>query len=284
MAGRARWVLFAAALAVFFAVVHARAQGQPAHDRAPAAAQHGPAAEHGPGVPGAGRAGHAEAAHGAAAEHAGHAEHDENAPPPPINWWHGLLGEKDGVEPSLLWREPGEPPPFLASLINFGVLVFIAVKFGKAPLQNALVKRKENIVRELEDARRLREAAEKRLAEYEAKLGKIHEDLERVHKEFREQGELDKQRILAEAKERRDRMKRDAEILLSQEVKQLRQDLVVEVVREATRVATEVLSKEMTLGDHDRFAEMFLAELRPDGRGRGSGALAPSAAAKGSGS
>ena len=223
------------------------------------------------------------AEHGEHAEHGGHAEHDEKAPPPPINWWHGLLGEKEGVHPSLLWREPGEPPPYLASLLNFGVLVFIVVRFGKKPLREALVKRKENIVRELEEARRLHESAQKRLAEYESRLGKIHVDLERIQKEFREQGEQDKQRIVAEAKERRERMKRDAEVLLSQEVKQMRQELVVEVVREATHLATELLSKEMTLGDHDRFAEMFLAELRSGGKLRGFGAVAASAAAKGSG-
>jgi F-type H+-transporting ATPase subunit b len=225
-----------------------------------------------------------QAEHAGPAEHGGHAEHDPKAPPPPINWWHGLVGEKKGVAPSLLWREPGEPPPFLASLLNFGLLVFIVVKFGKKPLQDALVKRKDSIVRELEEAKRLRESAEKRLAEYETKLDKIHEDLERIRGEFRQQGELDKQRILGEAKERRDRMKRDAEVLLSQEVKQMRQELVVEVVREATRLATELLGKEMTLGDHDRFAEMFLAELRSGSKLRGFGAVAASAAAKGSAS
>jgi F-type H+-transporting ATPase subunit b len=227
--------------------------------------------------------GPSEKSHGAA-EHGGHAEHDENAPPEPINWWHGLLGEKGGVPPSLLWREPGEPPPFLAALFNFGVLVFIAARYGKKPLREALLKRKETIVRDLEDAKRLRDAAEKRLAEYEGKLAKIHEDLERVRLEFREQGERDKQRIVTEAKERRELMKKDAEVLLSQEVKQMRQDLVVEVVRDATRVATSLLAKEMTLGDHDRFAEMFLAELRSGGRTPGSGAVAASAAAKGSSS
>jgi F-type H+-transporting ATPase subunit b len=219
--------------------------------------------------------------HGEHAEHGGHAEHDEKAPPPPINWWHGLLGEREGATPGLLWREPGDPPPFLASLINFAVLVFIVVRFGKKPLADALVKRKETIVREIEEAERLRKAAEKRLAEYESKLDKIHEDLERIRNEFREQGELDKQRILTEAKERRERMKRDAEVLLSQEVKQMRQELVIEVVAEATKLATELLGKEMTLGDHDRFAENFLAEIRSGTKTRGFGAVAASAAAKG---
>ncbi|HEX9296976.1 MAG TPA: ATP synthase F0 subunit B [Polyangiaceae bacterium] len=218
---------------------------------------------------------HAEAAHPA------HAEHDEKAPPPPMNWWHGLIGEKAGAKPGLLWRAPGEPPPFVASLFNFAVLVFIVVRFGKKPLAAALLKRKDNILREIDDAQRLRKAAEERLGEYEAKLEHISVELERIRREFREQGERDKQRIVHEAKERRERMRKDTEILLSQEAKQIRQELLAEVVQQSARLATEILAKEMTLGDHDRFAEAFLAELRSKDGPRGGSTVFGSAAAKG---
>jgi F0F1-type ATP synthase membrane subunit b/b' len=60
-------------------------------------------------------------------------------------------------------------------------------------------------------------------------------------------------------------MQKDTEILLEQEAKQLRQELLAEVVNEATRQAADILAKRMTLGDHDRFAESFLAELRARG-------------------
>lgn len=225
---------------------------------------------HGMPLQAAGHGAHAEpgehGAHAAAhAEHEEHEEHDEKAPPPPINWWHGLLGEKEGVDPGLMWRAPGEPPPFLASLINFGVLVFLVVRFGKKPLAAALVKRKETIMREIDEAQKLRKAAEERLREYETRLEKIGEELERVRREFREQGERDKERLVVEAQERRLRMQKDTEVLLSQEAKQMRQELLAEVVNEAARLAADILSKRMTLGDHDRFAEAFLGQLRTRG-------------------
>ena len=217
-----------------------------------------------PGTPGEHGKHDEKAEHGKHAEHAD-AEHDEKAPPEPINWWHGLVGEKEGVEPSLAWRAPGEPPPFLATVINFAVLVFLVVRFGKKPLAAALTKRKETILREIDEAQKLRNAAEERLREYEAHLEKIGDELERVRREFREQGERDKERLVLEAKERRERMQKDAEILLSQEAKQMRQELLAEVVNEAARQATDILAKRMTLGDHDRFAEAFLGELRARG-------------------
>jgi F-type H+-transporting ATPase subunit b len=236
-----------------------------------AAPQHPPSVEHpGPGGPPHGamkpHAGEGEGhTEGGKAEHAEHAEHDENGPPENINWWHGLLGTKEGVEPSLAWRTPEEPPPFLASLINFGLLVLIVVRFGKKPISDALVKRKDTIMREIDDAQRLRKAAEQRLGEYEARLAKIGEELERVRREFREQGERDKERLVVEAKERRERMQKDTELLLSQEAKQLRQDLMAEISTEAARLAADMLGKGMTLGDHDRFAEAFLTQLRARG-------------------
>jgi F-type H+-transporting ATPase subunit b len=258
--------------------------GQPAgHGAAPNAAARG-AQGHGAAAP-QGAGAHGASDHGAAA----HGEHDEKAPPPPINWWHGLAGEKANEPPSLLWREPGEPPPFLASLINFGILVLIVNRYGKKALADALVKRKENITREIDEATRLRKAAEKRLAQYETKLEKISDELERVRREFREQGERDKERIIQEAKERRERMRRDTEIVLAQEAKQMQKELLAEVVAQATRVATEILSKNTTLGDHDRFAEAFLSQLRSGTRltvnpppARGGSAYPGPAAAKGS--
>jgi F-type H+-transporting ATPase subunit b len=259
--------------------------GQPAHGAAPAGRGAAPA-PHGaaPGPHGT-AAGHGESEHG----ESGHAEHDEKAPPPPINWWHGLLGEKANEPPSILWREPGAPPPFLASLINFAVLLLIVNRYGRKALADALVKRKENITREIDEATRLRKAAETRLAQYEKKLEKISDELERVRREFREQGERDKERIIREAKERRERMQKDTEIILLQEAKQMRQELLAEVVAQATRIATEILSKNTTLGDHDRFAEAFLAQLRSNARFtvppappvRGGSAYPGPAAAKG---
>jgi F-type H+-transporting ATPase subunit b len=237
--------------------------GQPARIAVPNAAPRG---AQGHGAPGE----HGNSAHGATGHESAHGAHDPNAPPPPINWWHGLLGEKANEPPSILWRAPGDPPPFLASLINFGILVLVINRYGRKALADSLVKRKESITREIDEATRLRKAAEKRLEEYEAKLEKISDELDRVRREFREQGERDKERIIQEAKERRERMRKDTEFVLVQEGKQMRQELLAEVVTQATRIATEILSKNTTLGDHDRFAEAFLSQLRTGARLSGS--------------
>ena len=229
--------------------------------------------------------GHADS-HGQADSHAGHGDHghgghdDHHAgPPPPINFWKGLIGAKEGIEEeSLLWRRPDTPPPFLATLINFAVFVFVLVRFGAKPLAEGLKKRKETIMRDIDEAQRMREASEKRLEEYKLRLEKIEDELERVRREFREAGERERERIIAEANERRERMKRDAEFLLSQELKQMRQDLLHETVDQALRGAAELLRAKLTPAEQDRYLEALLLQL-PARSGSGKGVEA--AAAKG---
>ena len=194
------------------------------------------------------------------AAHAG--GHDAHGPPGEINWVYGLIGESDSIEESnLFFRTKGTPPPFLASLINFAVLVLVLVKFGAKPLAGALTKRKDGIMKDIDDATRMRDAAEARLKEYRDRLDKIEHDIARVRSDFREQAERDRERILREAEERRALMKRDAEFLLGQELKQMRIDLTAETVDAATKAAAELVAKRLTAADHDRFAEAFVTQL-----------------------
>jgi F-type H+-transporting ATPase subunit b len=224
---------------------HAQPPGLP---RQPVPSPHGPT---GPVAP------HPlHAAEGGEAEHGGH-----DAAPKPINWWHGWIGKKEGVEPSLLWRAPEEDAPFLAALLNFAVFAWVIVKFGKKPMQETLVKRKQDILRDIETAQKMRDAAEARLGQYEDKLEHIDQEIERIRKDFREQGERDKKRIQAEAEEKRDRMLKDAQFLIEQEAKQIRTTLLRETVDAAVLAAEQVLRSKITEQDHDRLAEAFLKQI-----------------------
>ena len=130
------------------------AQDQPARPRPPVPTQRTHARPKAPTTHGKAAPGKKAGAHGTDTRDS-HGAHDEGAPPAPVNWWHGLLGKKEGVHPNILWRSPEEPPPFLASVINFALFAFIVVYFGKKPLAAALAKRKESIMREIEDAQLL---------------------------------------------------------------------------------------------------------------------------------
>ncbi len=221
----------------------AQAHGEPAP-----AGEHAAAPEHGQG------------AHGQA-EHAEGAHEGHNAPPTPMNWFYGFLGTDEKAEPSLLWRKPEMPPPFLANLINFAVFAYVIVRFGKKPLQEALAARKKTITQDIDAATRMKDEAAKRLAQYEDRLKHIDQEIERIKKDFREQGERDKERILADAKDKRERMLKDAQFMVEQEAKQLRLDLVHETVEAAIQAAEQILVQKVTSSDQDRVAEEFLKQV-----------------------
>jgi F0F1-type ATP synthase membrane subunit b/b' len=79
---------------------------------------------------------------------------------------------------------------------------------------------------------------------------------------MRAAGQSERKRILAEAKEKRSRMERDAQTLISQELKSAREGLVAEMARAALRSAESVLRSKVTAADQARLAEDYLAGIK----------------------
>jgi F-type H+-transporting ATPase subunit b len=213
-------------------------------------------------------------AHVAAEGHGdAHAEgHGDHAPTfDDINWAYGFLGEKEGVEPGLLWRPKGMPVPFGALLLNAGILYWLIFKFGKKPIADALKARQVGIMKGMEDAAKVKAEAEASLAKYQKQLDEIDEEVARIRREAKEQSEAESARIVSEAKERRARMERDARTLIDQELKAARENLLRETVRAAVKSAETSITAKLGEGDEQRLGDEYLASIRASGaalRGR----------------
>ena len=212
-------------------------------------------------------------------EHAAHHEcpgHGANDPPPHMNLWRGLfmVNNERAQQPDfvnqLLFRyenpkdpcDPkNEPPPFLASLINFGILAFVLYKYGRKPLADALQKRKNGIMAEIDTATKLKEDAEARLDEYQEQIDNIEAKLEDVRSEYAAQAEQEKKHILVEAEERRVRMRKDAELRIEQELEAARAELLREAVVNAVAAAEELVVKQIASKDLDRMANDYLSSV-----------------------
>jgi F-type H+-transporting ATPase subunit b len=205
-------------------------------------------------------------------EHAEHGSAHDHAPTfDDINWAYGFLGEKEGEEPSLLWRPKGMPVPFGALALNAAILYFLLFKFGKKPISEALKQRKLGIMKGMEDAAKVKAEAEASLAKYQKKLDEIDEEVARIKREMKEAGEAESARILSEAKERRSRMERDAHTLVAQELKAAREGLLRDTVRAAVKSAEATLTAKVVDSDQQRLADEFLASVKASGaalRGR----------------
>ncbi len=231
-----------------------------------------PTAEHGvmhhgaPGKDKHGALGHDDPTKGHEAQgHSAHDAHGGHGGPKEMNWIYGFIGTDAEAEPSLLWRKPDMPPPFLANLINFALFAYVVVRFGRKPLQEALKNRKQTLMKEIDAATKMRDEASERLAKYEDKLKHIDDEMERIREDFRAQGEREKERILADAREKKERMLKDAQFMIEQEVKQMRVSLMHDTVEAAIKAAETLLESRVSAADHDRLSEDYVKQLSSSG-------------------
>lgn len=199
----------------------------------------------------------AEPAHGSEAQD----EHEHAPTFDDFNWYYGVFGEREGVEPDLWFRPKGMPVPFAAFVFDTLLLYGLLYAVAKKPVREGLRKRKDNILRGMDEAAKMRREAEGQLKFYEEKLAKIDDDIEHIRREMRVAAESESSRILVEAKERRIRMERDAHHLVEQELKAVRETLSAEVIAGAMRSAEQRLREQISDADQMRLGEEYLAEI-----------------------
>jgi F0F1-type ATP synthase membrane subunit b/b' len=160
------------------------------------------------------------------------------------------------------WTDFGEEtPPYIAMLINFGILASGYYLLGKKPIAEGLQARRDGIAREIEEAARMKHEAEERATRYQAKLELLEQEVVAAREALVRSGEAERDRIVKDAEAKAERMHKDAEFLVEQELKQIRLDLWRDAVDTAVVAAEELLKKRVTPADQERLAEDYLADL-----------------------
>ena len=181
------------------------------------------------------------------AAHDGHAELPE--------------GEAEHLQP-INWTDFGsDTPPYLAMLINFGILAAGYYLLGKKPIAAALQNRRDTIAKDIDEANKMLGEAQARAQTYQAKLERLEDEVKMARAALVQAGEAERDRIVSDAEAKAERMRKDSEFLVDQELKQIRQDLWRDTVEAAVGAAEELLKKRVTAADQERMAEDYLADL-----------------------
>ncbi len=254
----------AAGAATLLSTAVAAAQVPPAHEAPAPNHAEPPSGAHAPVDPHA--AGHGQPAgeHAAPGEHApgGHAVHH----PEPFNLADlGRYQEEKAKAEQGAKDAHGNPlvptTPYVYLLVNFAILAFIYYRAGKKPITEGLQARHDTIAKDLIEAAKIKEEAEARLVEYSTRLEQLENELQRIKAEIIATGEADKERMVKEAEEKAERMRKDAQFLLDQEMKQLRIDMLAYTADAAIAAAEGVLKTRVSAQDHDRLADDYLKEI-----------------------
>lgn len=151
---------------------------------------------------------------------------------------------------------------FAWRVLDFAVLVLIlwwALK--KANVKGALADRRAGIEKALSEAVTAREAAERKLAEYADKLAQANKEIDEIHAAMKREGEIERERIIAEAKVAAAKIREQAAQAASQEIVKARTELREEAGRLAVQLAEQTLKEKIEKTDQDRLVGEYLAKV-----------------------
>ena len=157
-----------------------------------------------------------------------------------------------GGESGMVWR-----------IVNFAILalaLFLMLRYLK--VKDFFADRKKSIRTELEEAKKAKEEAEKKVKEFELKFSFLGKRIEEIYQEIREEGEIEKKRIIEEAVKISDRIQEQARLAAEQEIKKAMEEIKGEIAKVAVEMAEEILRGELSAADHERLIKEYLEKVR----------------------
>jgi len=167
----------------------------------------------------------------------------------------GEHGEGEEGAPSI------DPKKLALQFLNFGVLVFILVKFGGGAMNKMLRSRHEQLKADLASAAELRAAAEAKLKKQEARLASLENEIADMRRSLKAEAEAEKARLIAAAEERAARIKAETAFLIEQQVRDADQRLRRESANAALKIAEEILKKSIGAADQQKLVETFVGDV-----------------------
>ncbi len=150
----------------------------------------------------------------------------------------------------------------LLGFVNFGIYSYILYRFAWPYVSKYLKERRASVVSALEAAARAHAEAEQLKAEFQAKLATVEADAARAREELIEIARNEADRLLEQAQRTADRIRRDAQLVADQEIARARRALQEEAALLIVGIAGDLVAKQLTPEDQNRFIKDFLAETR----------------------
>lgn len=150
---------------------------------------------------------------------------------------------------------------FIWRCVNFAVMVGLLGYFVSKPIRNGLQNRRAEIEKSLADAVAAREAAEAKAREYQEKLAKASAEIDTIYASIRREGELERDRILASAREMAVKIEQEADAKAASAVARARLELRAEAARLAVELAEELLAKNVTAADQKRLIDEYMQKV-----------------------
>jgi len=167
-----------------------------------------------------------------------------------------LLGhDAFAAEKSSNWRPMYD---LILRYINFGIIVFVIVKYGKTPIMNFLRGQKEKLAEEIKRLEDEKENVASQVKEMVKTIDESEERFEELKQRIVGRGEKKKAEIIQDAQAHSESMIVDAKRRIKYYYLQAKHDFRAELIDAAIDLALERFPKEMTPEDNEKFTHEFL--------------------------
>lgn len=147
-------------------------------------------------------------------------------------------------------------------VLDFACLFALIVwALKKADAKGSLAQRQAGIDKALKEADEAKLAAERKFAEYSAKLAAANKEIDEIYAAIRTEGEAEKARILAEARVTAEKIREQAKQTAGQEVLKARTELRKEAARLAVEIAEQNIKEKIRKDDQDRLVGEYLTKV-----------------------
>jgi F-type H+-transporting ATPase subunit b len=184
---------------------------------------------------------------------------------------HEAATDAHGAEHAEAGGEAHEAPQIdgkklALQLVNFGVLLFILIKFGGSAVNKALLARHQQLKADLAAAAEARAAAEGRMKKQEQRLANLEKEIASMRIGIQQEADAEKERLIAAAEERARRIREETAFIIDQQVKEGEAALRREASNGALKIAEELLRRSMTGGDQQRLVDTFVEDVAGNGQ------------------
>jgi F-type H+-transporting ATPase subunit b len=143
---------------------------------------------------------------------------------------------------------------------NFGIFCLIIYKFAWPLVTDYLKTRRLETIQALEAAAAAKREAETLKADFESKMASLETEAAKAREELLEIARREAAKALAHAEATAERLRKDARLLADQEVARARRSLQDESAQLIAKVAGEIVGREMSDDDQQRFVGEFLKD------------------------
>jgi len=145
--------------------------------------------------------------------------------------------------------------------INFFILVFFIVKYGKKPFMNFLKGRTDEVAKEIHRLQKQKNAIDAKISKTNQMIEDSSKKFEQIKSRIINEGERTKQKIIEDAKTQSKKIIELEKLKAENRIVQAKNEFMAELVDAASMLAQKRLPSEITNQDHQELLNLFLSNI-----------------------